>query len=204
MQQIANLQIVYNGHWVRLPDAPPSLSGCNSVVECQPSKLFVASSILVTRSRFNKRNAGKVTLMGRVFIEQAMQVSGVNRTDLIGLLAFIKRSGRATSPADAIRRLEAGEFDVAELQELMIRQYETKRLETVNSETDVDKQINAPLAHPVEQLICNQQVVCSSRTGGTIIMRVWRNWQTHQIQVLARDRGGSSPFTRTITKGIYE
>jgi hypothetical protein len=77
--------------------------------------------------------------MGRVFIEQAMQVSGVNRTDLIGLLAFIKRSGRATSPADAIRRLEAGEFDVAELQELMIRQYETKRLETVNSETDVDK-----------------------------------------------------------------
>ena len=77
--------------------------------------------------------------MGRVFIEEAMQVSGVNRTDLIGLLAFIKRSGRATSPADAIRRLEAGEFDVAELQELMIRQYETKRLETVNSETDVDK-----------------------------------------------------------------
>ena len=77
--------------------------------------------------------------MGRVFIEQAMQVSGVNRTDLIGLLAFIKRSGRATSPADAIRRLEAGEFDVAELQELMIRQYETKRPETVNSETDVDK-----------------------------------------------------------------
>ena len=27
------------------------LSGCNSVVECQPSKLFVASSILVTRSK---------------------------------------------------------------------------------------------------------------------------------------------------------
>ena len=65
--------------------------------------------------------------MGRVFIEETMINSGVNRVDMIGLLAFIKRSGRASSPADAIRRLEAGEFDVAELQELMIQQYETKR-----------------------------------------------------------------------------
>ena len=77
--------------------------------------------------------------MGRVFIEEAMINSGVNRVDMIGLLAFIKRSGRATSAADAIRRLESGEFDVAELQELMIQQYETKRPETVNSETDVGK-----------------------------------------------------------------
>jgi hypothetical protein len=68
--------------------------------------------------------------MGRVFIEEAIQASGVDRTELIGLLTFIKRSGRASSPADAIRRLEAGEFDVAELQELMIQQYETKRPNT--------------------------------------------------------------------------
>jgi len=77
--------------------------------------------------------------MGRVFIEEAMDTSGVNRTDLVGLLAFIKRSGRASSAADAIRRLEAGEFDVAELQELMIQQYQVNRPETVNSETDEDK-----------------------------------------------------------------
>jgi hypothetical protein len=55
--------------------------------------------------------------MGRVFIEEAMIKSGVYRVDMIGLLAFIKRSGRATSAADAIRRLESGEF----------QQYETKR-----------------------------------------------------------------------------
>ena len=29
------------------------MCGCNSVVECQPSKLFVAGSIPVTRSKFN-------------------------------------------------------------------------------------------------------------------------------------------------------
>ena len=77
--------------------------------------------------------------MGRVFIEEAMETSGVNRTDLIGLLAFIKRSGRASSPADAIRRLEAGEFDVAELQELMIQQHQVKRSDSETDTTDEDK-----------------------------------------------------------------
>ena len=77
--------------------------------------------------------------MGRVFIEEAMETSGVNRTDLIGLLAFIKRSGRASSAADAIRRLEAGEFDVAELQELMIQQHQVKRSDSETDTTDEDK-----------------------------------------------------------------
>jgi len=77
--------------------------------------------------------------MGRVFIEEAMETSGVNRTDLIGLLAFIKRSGRASSPADAIRRLEAGEFDVAELQELMIQQHQVKRPDPETGIMDEDK-----------------------------------------------------------------
>ena len=77
--------------------------------------------------------------MGRVFIEEAMETSGVNRTDLIGLLAFIKRSGRASSAVDAIRRLEAGEFDVAELQELMIQQHQVKRPHSETDTTDEDK-----------------------------------------------------------------
>jgi hypothetical protein len=77
--------------------------------------------------------------MGRVFIEETMINSGVNRVDIIGLLAFIKRSGRATSAADAIRRLEAGEFDVAELEELMIQQYETTRPNPQTGMVDLDK-----------------------------------------------------------------
>ena len=77
--------------------------------------------------------------MGRVFIEEAMLNSGVNRNDLIGLLAFIKRSGRASSPADAIRRLESGEFDVAELQELMIQQHQVKRSDPETGIMDEDK-----------------------------------------------------------------
>jgi hypothetical protein len=77
--------------------------------------------------------------MGRVFIEEAIQTSGVNRTDLVGLLAFIKRSGRATSAADTIRRLEAGEFDVAELQELMIQQHQVNRPNSQAADEDEDE-----------------------------------------------------------------
>ena len=69
--------------------------------------------------------------MGRVFIEEAMISSGVNRVDMVSLIAFIKRSGRAKGAVEAIRRLEDGEFDVAELRELMIQQYETETEYTV-------------------------------------------------------------------------
>ena len=69
--------------------------------------------------------------MGRVFIEEAMISSGVNRVDMVSLLAFIKRSGRAKAAVEAIRKLEDGEFDVAELRELMIQQYETETEYTV-------------------------------------------------------------------------
>ena len=51
--------------------------------------------------------------MGRVFIEETMISSGVNRVDMISLLAFIKRSGRAKTAGEAIKKLENGEFDVA-------------------------------------------------------------------------------------------
>ena len=65
--------------------------------------------------------------MGKVFIEETMISSGVNRVEMVGLLAFIKRSGRAKTVGEAINRLENGEFDVSELQELMVQQYELNR-----------------------------------------------------------------------------
>jgi|GEM_PF-1910366 hypothetical protein len=37
------------------------------------------------------------------------------------------------------------------------------------------------------------------------IMRVWRNWQTHQIQGLAPlRRGGSNPFTRILSAEVVQ
>ena len=59
--------------------------------------------------------------MGRVFPDQVMTATGLNRTDLVGVCAFLKRSGRATSAVDALRRLEAGEFNTSDITEEMIR-----------------------------------------------------------------------------------
>lgn len=62
--------------------------------------------------------------MGRVFIEEAMIVTGINRTDLVGVCAYLVRSKQASSPADAIRRLEAGEFNKEDLEEQIIRSHQ--------------------------------------------------------------------------------
>jgi len=62
--------------------------------------------------------------MGKVFPEQAMNASGINRTDLVGVCAFLKRTGQASSGVDALRRLEEGEFNKHDIEEQMIRAYQ--------------------------------------------------------------------------------
>jgi len=74
--------------------------------------------------------------MGRVFIEEAMDVTGINRTDLVGVCTHLVRTKQASSAADALRRLEAGEFDKADLQEQIIRSYQVN-IETSDQEEDV-------------------------------------------------------------------
>lgn len=64
--------------------------------------------------------------MGRVFIEKAMHHTGINRTNLVGVLTHLIRSGQAKDQGDAIKRLESGEFDKHDLEEQMIRSYQTE------------------------------------------------------------------------------
>ena len=60
-----------------------------------------------------------------MFIEEAMDVTGINRTDLVGVCTHLVRTKQASSAADALRRLESGEFDKNDLQEQIIRSYQT-------------------------------------------------------------------------------
>jgi hypothetical protein len=64
--------------------------------------------------------------MGRVFPERAMIVTGINRTNLVGVCTYLVRSKQASSASDALRRLEAGEFDKDDLEEQMIRSYQNE------------------------------------------------------------------------------
>ena len=58
--------------------------------------------------------------MGRVFIEEALDHTGLNRNNLVIICTHLVRSGQAKTAADAIRRLEEGDFDGVNLEEEMI------------------------------------------------------------------------------------
>jgi hypothetical protein len=74
--------------------------------------------------------------MGRVFIEEAMVATGINRTNLVGVCTHLVRSKQASSAADALRRLEAGEFDKQNLEEEMITYYQVEKPEIIILDED--------------------------------------------------------------------
>ena len=75
--------------------------------------------------------------MGRVFIEEAMNVSGINRTDLVAVCAYLKRSGQASSAADALRLLETGKIDKDQLELEMIESFQVE----INKEVETEEEL---------------------------------------------------------------
>ena len=62
---------------------------------------------------------------------------------------------------------------------------------------------SAPLAHSVEQLICNQQVVCSNRTRGTKPVKNWRLEESKKFTVApAYNKGAYQVIPRSAIKDI--
>ena len=77
--------------------------------------------------------------MGRVFIEEAMDVTGINRTDLVAVCAYLKRSGQASSAADALRLLETGTIDKHDIEEQIIRSMQVEIEEEIVEVTTEDE-----------------------------------------------------------------
>ena len=70
-------------------------------------------------------------------------------------------------------------------------------------ETPVEK--SAPLAHSVEQLICNQQVACSNQAGGTTTKPVdnWRLRESKKFTIApAYNKGGYQVISKENIKNI--
>ena len=74
--------------------------------------------------------------MGKVFIEKAMHHTGINRTNLVGVLVHLIRTKQAKDQGDAIKRLESGEFDGIDLQEQIIQSYQTEKPDIVVLDED--------------------------------------------------------------------
>ena len=71
----------------------------------------------------------KGKILGRVFIEQAMQRTGINRTNLVGVITYLIRTKQASGQGDALKRLESGEFDGVNFDELIISAYQLEKPE---------------------------------------------------------------------------
>ena len=68
-----------------------------------------------------------------------MVVTGINRTNLVGICTHLVRTKQASSAGDALRRLEAGEFDKQDLEEQIIQSYQTQKPETVEKKDEDDQ-----------------------------------------------------------------
>ena len=65
-----------------------------------------------------------------------MQRTGINRTNLVGVITYLIRTKQASGQGDALNRLESGEFDGVDFDELMISAYQKEKPEIVVLDED--------------------------------------------------------------------
>ena len=65
------------------------------------------------------------------YVQEAIQNSGVNRTELVAACAYMIRTKQARSQHDAIEQLASGKINGAELTEQMIRSFQVEIEEEV-------------------------------------------------------------------------
>ncbi len=60
------------------------------------------------------------------YVQEAIQNSSVNRTELVAVCAYMIRTKQARSQHDAIEKLASGKINGAELTEQMIRSFQVE------------------------------------------------------------------------------
>ena len=84
------------------------------------------------------------------YVQQAIQNSGVNRTELVAACAYLIRSKQARSQHDAIEQLASGKIDGADLQEEVIRSFQVEIEEEEVVEVTPEDELRTLMANSVE------------------------------------------------------
>ena len=85
------------------------------------------------------------------------------------------------------------------------RKVNRKDFKVVPNWWETPVETSAPLAHSVEQLICNQQVACSNQAGGTTTKPIdnWRLRESKKFTVApAYNKGGYQVISKENIKNI--
>ena len=73
------------------------------------------------------------------YVQEAIENSGVNRTELVAACAYMIRTKQARSQHDAIEQLASGKINGAELTEQMIRSFQVEIEEEIVEVTPEDE-----------------------------------------------------------------
>ena len=60
------------------------------------------------------------------YVQEAIQRSGINRTELVAVCAYLIRTKQASGQIDAIEQLAAGKYDGIDLNETLIKSFQVE------------------------------------------------------------------------------
>ncbi len=60
----------------------------------------------------------------RSYVQEAIQRSGINRTELVAVCAYLIRTKQASGQIDAIEQLASGKYDGIDLNETLIKSFQ--------------------------------------------------------------------------------
>ena len=84
------------------------------------------------------------------YVQEAIQVSGVNRTELVSVCAYLIRTKQATGQHDAIKKLASGTFNGSDLKEQMIRSFQVELEEEIVDEVEPEDELRTLMENSTE------------------------------------------------------
>ena len=84
------------------------------------------------------------------YVQEAIQNSGINRTELTAVCAYLIRTKQATGQHDAIEQLASGKVNGAELTEQMIRSFQVEIEEEEIVEVTPEDELRTLMSNSVE------------------------------------------------------
>jgi hypothetical protein len=85
------------------------------------------------------------------YVQEAIENSGINRTELVAACAYMIRTKLATGQHDAIKQLASGKVDSVELTEQMIRSFQVElEEEEIVSQVTPEEELRTLMSNSVE------------------------------------------------------
>jgi hypothetical protein len=84
------------------------------------------------------------------YVQEAIENSGINRTELVSACAYMIRTKQARGQHDAIKQLASGKINGAELMEQMIRSFQVELKEEENVEVTTEDELRTLMSNSTE------------------------------------------------------